>query len=155
GYQSYAQTSLNISYNSLADYARSLLGALTKPYPPYEQIGVKADGDYRQLSTTLLQIENEFYGTIRPNRQTLKEERPLAALSSSGVEYIEVRCLDLNPFLPVGIDDETIRFLDTFLLHCLLSDSPPETQAEARESSTNQQRIVEDGRKPSLTLLRA
>ena len=154
GYQSDAQTSLRISYNSLADYARSLLGALTRPYPPYERIGVKVGGDYLQLSTTLLQIENEFYGTIRPKRQIHKEERPLAALSASGVEYIEVRCLDLNPFLPVGIDDETIRFLDTFLLHCLLSDSPPETDADARELATNQQRIVEEGRKPGLTLLR-
>ncbi len=67
GYQSDAQSSLHISYNSLAEYARTLLDALTQPYPPYERIGVKVDGEYRQLSTTLLQIENEFYGTIRPN----------------------------------------------------------------------------------------
>ena len=154
GYQSDAQTSLRISYNSIGDYARSLLDALTRSYPPYEQIGVKVDGEYRQLSTTLLQIENEFYGTIRPKRQIHKEERPLSALTSSGVEYIEVRCLDLNPFLPVGIDDEVIRFLDTFLLHCLLSESPPDSDVEAREVSANQQRIVEEGRKPGLTLLR-
>jgi glutamate--cysteine ligase len=153
GYQSDAQTSLAISYNSLGAYARSLLDALTRTYPPYERIGVKSGGEYRQLSTTLLQIENEFYGTIRPKRQTHKEERPLAALSSSGVEYVEVRCLDLNPFLPVGIDDETIRFLDTFLLHCLLSDSSPETDAEAQELATNQRRIVDEGRRPGLTLL--
>ena len=132
GYTSDAQSSLHVSYNSLAQYARSLLDAMTRPYPPYERIGVKVDGEYQQLSTTLLQIENEFYGTIRPKRSTAKNERPIAALTRSGVEYVEVRCIDLNPFLPVGIDAEEIRFIDTFLLHCLLSDSPPDSLAEAQ-----------------------
>ena len=155
GYQSDAQSHLHISYNSLAEYARTLLDALIEPYPPYERIGVKVDGEYQQLSTTLLQIENEFYGTIRPKRGVHNGERPLSALTSSGVEYVEVRCLDLNPFMPVGIDEEEIRFIDTFLLHCLLSDSPPETLAESQELSVNQQRIVEEGRKLGLELQRA
>ena len=84
GYTSDAQSSLHVSYNSLAQYARSLLDAMTRPYPPYERIGVKVDGEYRQLSTTLLQIENEFYGTIRPKRSTAKNERPIAALTTIG-----------------------------------------------------------------------
>ncbi len=155
GYTSDAQSNLHISYNSLAQYAQSLLDALIRPYAPYERIGVKVDGEYRQLSTTLLQIENEFYGTIRPKRSITKNERPLAALTASGVEYVEVRCIDLNPFLPVGIDAEQIRFIDTFLLHCLLSDSPPDSSAEAREMSANQQRIVEAGRKPGVALARS
>lgn len=144
GYQSDAQANLHISYNTLAQYARSMLEALTQPYPAYERIGVKIGGEYRQLSTTLLQIENEFYGTIRPKRVIKKGQRHLTALTSAGVEYVEVRCLDLNPFLPVGIDAEQIRFLDTFLLHCLLSDSPPDTPAETRELGINQLRVVED-----------
>ena len=155
GYQSDAQANLHISYNSLPEYARSMLDALTRPYPPYERIGVKVDGEFHQLSTTLLQIENEFYGTIRPKRRIEKNERPLTVLASSGVEYVEVRCLDLNPFLPVGIDEQQIRFLDTFLLHCLLSESPPDSGAESRELVANQQRVVEAGRKPFVTLTRS
>src|SRR5262249_4070622 len=129
GYQSDAQSALRISYNSLGAYARSLLQALTQSYPAYERIGVKVTGEYRQLSTTLLQIENEFYGTIRPKRRIQNSQRPLTALAASGVEYVEVRCLDLNPFLPVGIGEQEIRFIDAFLLHCLLRDSPAETDA--------------------------
>ncbi len=155
GYQSDAQSNLHISYNSLPEYAHSMLDALTRPYPPYQRIGVKVDGEYRQLGTTVLQIENEFYGTIRAKRTIHKGERPLAALASSGVEYVEVRCLDLNPYLPVGIDAEQIRFLDAFLLHCLLSDSPNDSGAESRELVANQQRVVEAGRKPGVTLARA
>jgi glutamate--cysteine ligase len=152
GYQSEAQTNLHISYNSLPQYARSMLDALTRPYPPYRRIGVKVRGEYRQLTTTLLQIENEFYGTIRPKRIIKKGQRHLEALASAGVEYVEVRCLDLNPLLPVGIDAEEVRFLDTFLLHCLLSDSPPDSAAETRELGINQLRTVETGRQPGVTL---
>jgi glutamate--cysteine ligase len=154
GYQSDAQANLHISYNTLSQYAHSMLDALTRPYPPYERIGVKVGDEYRQLSTTLLQIENEFYGTIRPKRVITDGQRPLAALTSAGVEYVEVRCLDLNPFLPVGIDAEEIRFLDTFLLHCLLSDSPPDSPSESRELGINQLRVVETGRKRGVTLAR-
>ena len=77
--------------------------ALTKPYPPYEAIGLREGEDYRQLGTTLLQIENEFYGTIRPKPRFRSGERPLYALGERGVEYVEVRCMDNDPFCPIGI----------------------------------------------------
>ncbi|MEP6588555.1 MAG: glutamate--cysteine ligase, partial [Polaromonas sp.] len=91
GYQSDAQASLAVSYNSLEGYAASLQDALTRPYPAYEAVGIRnPGGDYNQLATTLLQIENEFYGTIRPKRVIRPGERPLHALRERGVEYIEV-----------------------------------------------------------------
>jgi glutamate--cysteine ligase len=154
GYQSDAQSNLHISYNSLEEYAGTLQRALSEPYPAYEKIGVRVDGEYRQLSTALLQIENEFYGTIRPKRPVQDGERPLVALRRRGVEYVEVRCMDLNPFLPVGIDAETIRFLDAFLLHCLWSESPPDSREESQEMRANQRRVVDEGRKPDLALVR-
>jgi len=154
GYQSDAQSQLHISYNSLDQYARSMQQALTQPYPAYERIGVKVNGEYRQLSTTLLQIENEFYGTIRPKRPVADEERPLTALRRRGVEYVEVRCLDLNPFLQVGIDEVQIRFIDTFLLYCLLADSPADSEKESALMSANQLTVVERGREAGLVLAR-
>src|SRR3990172_3916841 len=59
GYQSDAQAALAVSYNSLESYARTLYGALTEPYPPYAAIGIRDGESYRQLATTLLQIQNE------------------------------------------------------------------------------------------------
>ena len=155
GYQSEAQSSLAVSYNSLDGYAASLHEALTQPYPPYEKIGVRnLGGEYNQLATTLLQIENEFYGTIRPKRVIRSGERPLHALRERGVEYIEVRCMDLDPFEPVGINAQTLRFLDVFLLHCLLQDSPPDTPAEIAELGRNQHHTAAHGREPGLKLER-
>ena len=155
GYQSDAQSSLSVSYNSLADYGASLYDALTTPYAPYEKIGLTdGNGEYRQLATSLLQIENEFYGKIRPKRRIHPGERPLHALRERGVEYVEVRLMDLDPFSPIGISAATCRFLDVFLLHCLLSDSPPDTPAEIAAINRNQDRVAARGREPGLILER-
>jgi glutamate--cysteine ligase len=154
GYQSDAQSSLAVSYNDLRSYAASLEEALTKPYPPYEAIGVRKGDDYRQLSTTLLQMENEFYGTIRPKRVIGPGERPLHALRDRGVEYVEVRLMDLDPFVPVGITAGTMHFLDVFLLHCLLCDSAPDNPEELAAVTENKLRVASRGREPGLTLVR-
>jgi glutamate--cysteine ligase len=153
GYQSDAQSSLAVSYNSLDGYGASLQDALTRPYPPYEAVGIKnPGGDYNQMATSLLQIENEFYGNIRPKRVIRPGERPLHALRERGVEYIEVRLMDLDPFEPMGIAAPTMRFLDVFLLHCLLSDSPPDTPAEIAAMARNQNLVAARGREPGLTV---
>jgi glutamate--cysteine ligase len=155
GYQSDAQAALAVSYNSLESYGTSLQEGLTRSYPPYEAVGIRnPGGEYNQLSTTLLQIENEFYGTIRPKRVIFRGERPLHALRERGVEYVEVRCMDLDPFVVNGIDSATMRFLDVFLLHCLLSDSPPDSPEEIAALARNQHRAAARGREPGLMLER-
>jgi len=154
GYQSDAQSTLAVSYNSLESYAGSLYRALTEPYPPYAAIGIRDGENYLQLNTTLLQIENEFYGTIRPKRLIRPGERPLHALGERGVEYVEVRCMDIDPFCPIGITAATIRFLDVFLLHCLLNDSAPDTPEEVAINSRNLHCVAERGRDPNVRLLR-
>jgi len=154
GYHSDAQSALAVSYNNLENYGASLFDALTQPYPPYEKIGIRDGDDYRQLATSLLQIENEFYGKIRAKRVIHPGERPLHALRERGVEYIEVRLMDLDPFCAIGIGAATIRLLDVFLLHCLLEDSPPDTPQEIAAIGRNQNRVAARGREPGLRLER-
>jgi glutamate--cysteine ligase len=154
GYQSDAQANLIVSYNSLRSYAASLHEALTVPYAAYEKIGIRDGDSYKQLSTTLLQIENEFYSPIRPKRRIKPGERPLHALRERGVEYVEVRLMDLDPFVPVGITGQTMRFLDILLLHCLLEDSPPDTAQELLAIARNKLRGAQQGREPGLELER-
>jgi glutamate--cysteine ligase len=122
---------------------------------PFEAIGIKSGNESRQLSTTLLQIENEFYSTIRPKRVIRSGERPLHALRQRGVEYVEVRAMDLDPFEAIGIAPTTARFLDIFLLHCLLTDSPPDSQAEIESIGRNKQAVAARGREEGLVLERA
>jgi glutamate--cysteine ligase len=154
GYQSDAQSALSVSYNDLHTYTASLYDALTKPYGEYEKLGVRVDGEYRQLSTTLLQIENEFYSTIRPKRRIRRGERPLHALRERGVEYVEVRLMDLDPFSGMGISAPTMRFLDLFLLSCLVDPSPRDTPEEIAQVGRNQMLVATRGREPGLMLQR-
>lgn len=152
GYNSAAQKNLEICYNSLDNYVDTLHQAIIKPHPAYSAIPSGENGDYQQLNDSLLQIENEFYSPIRPKRVSRPGETPLNALVRAGIEYIEVRCIDVSPFAPVGLEAEQIRFLDTFLLYCLLQDSPACNEQEQREQTANLEAVVNRGREPGLTL---
>ncbi len=154
GYQSNAQASLTPCYNDLASYTESLRTAVSTPYPAYEAIGTKQDGEWLQLNTNVLQIENEYYSNIRPKRVARSGERPLQALLARGIQYVEVRCLDINPFLALGIDLTEARFLDTFLLYCALEDSPLLADGECQRCTGNFLKTVKEGRRPHLHLQR-
>ncbi len=155
GYQSDAQQQMVVCYNDMTSYLQTLCKAITQPHPAYQAVGLKDDqGEYQQLNTSLLQIENEFYSSVRPKRTTERGETALQALRLRGVEYVEVRCVDLNPYEPLGISEEQIHFLDAFLLYCLLSESPKADDQEYRNMQENQARIVYRGREPGLTLRR-
>ena len=152
GYQNAAQDDLQVSYNSLQEYTKTLGEAVCRPYPPYEEIGIKKDRQWVQMNTNILQIENEFYSDIRPKRVTRSGEKPIHALQERGVEYIEVRVLDINPFLPVGIDAQQIRFLDAFLLHSLILGCDPQTASDCQQIKENLRKVATRGRDPALTL---
>ena len=154
GYSNKAQSGIQVCYNELSNYTDSLVGAMNTPHSEYQEIGVKVNGKYRQLNANLLQIENEFYGSIRPKRVTRSGEKPSHALIERGIEYVEVRCMDLNPYVPIGIDQETIAFLDMFLLYCLFEDSPKMTDSDMQTCRENNQLAVMQGRKPGLILQR-
>ena len=152
GYSTEVQSSLNICFNHLSTYVDSLDKAIHTSYPPYEKIGVKVDGKYRQLNDTILQIENEHYSDVRPKRVARKGERPLHALRKKGVEYIEIRSTDVNPFLPVGIDIQQTLFLDTFLVSCLLMNEDDICPDECKMVNDNVQKVITRGREPGLVL---
>ncbi|VVE87295.1 glutamate--cysteine ligase [Pandoraea bronchicola] len=154
GYQNSAQSEVSPCYDCLPSYIDALTQAVSQPHPAYEALGTKRDGEWIQLSTNLLQIENEFYATIRPKRVTYSGERPVQALARRGVQYVEVRCIDIDPFQPTGIDVDTARFIDAFLLFCALEESPSCSSAENLENRDNFAHVVKEGRKPGLVLHR-
>ncbi|MGB1350233.1 MAG: glutamate--cysteine ligase [Luminiphilus sp.] len=153
GYTSSAQDGLQICYNQLDTYIETLTKAIVTPHDAYTRLPNLSDGERSQLNDGLLQIENEFYSAIRPKRVTQSGEAPVRALEERGIEYVEVRCLDINPFMPIGINDEIIALVDTFLLSCVISESPLCDPASSIIDNTNTQRILNFGRDPSLQLL--
>jgi len=155
GYQSSAQSGLTVCYNTLDSYVDTLGKAITVPVAEYDNIGVQDErGQYKQLNTNLLQIENEYYSDIRPKRVSRNGEKPLQALAQHGVEYVEVRSTDLNPFMPLGLDVPQLQFMDVLLSWCLLQPSPDIDDAEYARIKRNQAKAVTEGRKPGLELER-
>jgi glutamate--cysteine ligase len=154
GYRNRNQAGLAVSVNSLDEYVRDLTRAITTPHPPYEALGVLVNGEYRQLNANILQIENEYYSFIRPKRVARSGERPTKALRRAGVEYVEVRALDVSAFDPVGVNQNKLRFLEAFLALCLMKDSPPIEAAEHAALDENHLRVARRGREPGLTLSR-
>lgn len=153
GYRNVAQSRIKIDLTDVDSYITTLRAATEQPYPDYEKIGVRVDGEYRQLNTNLLQIENEYYTVVRPKQVARSGEKPSVALRERGIAYIEVRCMDINPDSPVGITDDQVRFVDTLLLFCLFDHSPPMSEAEKSEIPENRNRIVRSGRDPELTII--
>lgn len=156
GYQNSREDAAGVKadYSSLEAYVESLTRAIETPHPEYEKMGVVVNGVYEQLNANLLQIENEYYSTIRPKQVLAPLEKPSLALKHRGVKYVELRSLDVNAFDPLGINEVQLRFLETFLLFCLLADSPLISAAERREIDHNQNAAAHRGRDPDLRLSR-
>jgi glutamate--cysteine ligase len=148
------KSGVNVCYNSLPEYIASLTQATVTPWPPYDQIGVKVDGEYRQLNANILQIENEYYTSMRPKQPPQGNEKPTIALKRRGVSYVELRSVDINPLEPLGVTVNQLRFLEAFLLFCLLVDSPPFDAQERRMIDDNQMATALTGRDPTLVLQR-
>jgi len=145
---------IKANYDSLDAYVQSLRCATETPYDDYEKIGTKVDGEYRQLNTNILQIENEYYSTVRPKQPPIGNEKPTFSLMQRGIEYVELRSLDVNAFHPLGVSEDQMYFLETFILFCLLQDSPTMSKSEMNEIDMNFIQTAHFGRQPGLELSR-
>ena len=154
GYQNSLENEVGFkaNYDGLDAYVASLTWAIEAPSPRFEEIGVKVDGIYRQLNANMLQIENEYYSSVRPKQVPEFNEKPTLALQRRGVRYVELRSLDINIFDPLGISETQCRFIETFMAFCLLQDSPAISSQERQEIDYNLDAVAYRGRKPGLTL---
>lgn len=145
---------IKADYSSLDNYVKSLQCAIATPFAPYEEMGVKVNGEYQQLNASILQIENEYYSTVRPKQITQKDEKPTTALRKRGIAYVEIRSIDVNAFDPLGINEEQLYFLEIFVLFCLLQESPALNEMEMNEVDMNLIQVAHAGRQPGLALSR-
>ncbi len=145
---------IKANYNSLESYIASLRCAINTPFEDYEKIGLKDGEEYLQLNTNILQIENEYYSSVRPKRVLKGFEKPTDALESRGIQYVELRSVDINAFRPAGLTHKQLYFLEIFMLFCLLQESPEIDDSEAAEIDNNQNLVAHKGRKPELELSR-
>ena len=147
GYQSNIQDSLKISYNNLDEFINALIKGIQTPVKKFKDIGMFDNaGIAQQISMGILQIENELYDIVRPKRSGPSGSRPSTLLKTEGIEYLELRGIDINPFIPEGIDINKIKLLDIYIIHSLVSESPYMSDEEIKEIKTNQKTMVSEGR---------
>lgn len=151
GYQN--KTGHLVSANTLAQYVANLKAAVLTPHKPYQELGLRdAAGNYQQINTNLLQIENEYYTVVRPKQKMASGEAPACALAERGIAYVELRSLDINCFEPTGISQPQLDFLELFMLYCLFTDAPTFSDADEQEAKTNMANTACKGRDPQLIL---
>ena len=142
GYTNLHQKELQLCFNRLDDYLGTMTRMLTSVQPGYLKAGVKVNGDYRQLNANKLQVENEYYASIRPKANRTFSEKTIDVLAARGVQYLEIRNLDLNPFLPYGIEEDQLLFLQLLLCYCSLIPSPDVDVDECRRIRAQDETIL-------------
>jgi glutamate--cysteine ligase len=140
---------VQVSDDGLDRYLVDLASALHTPNPAFR-------GIYRQLTDAPLQLPAELYGVVRPKRTPRPGEHPTQALRRAGVEYVEVRNPDRNPFEPTGVEPASLHFLETLVVAAALHPSPVivNNSAEQAEITHNHHLVAREGRRPGLKLRR-
>jgi len=146
------ETGVRVIYDDVMSYVESLSHAINTPCQHYAQMGVKVAGHYRQLNANILQIENEYYSTVRPKQILEGLEKPSLALTRRGVRYVGLRSIDVDAFEPLGINLQQLHFLEAFMVFCLLQDSPVISREEQENINWNITNTAHRGRDPQLKL---
>lgn len=152
GYQNTREDEAGIkaNYNSVCQYSKSLQSAMQTHFEKYEKFNTT--NDYQQLNSNILQIENEYYSSIRPKPKPEQGVMPSISLEKNGIEYIELRGLDINPLNPLGIDKNQILFIESFLMFCLTQESEPITSKEQVLIDENNKKVAHNGLDKNLKL---
>tara|TARA_B100001142_G_C14348977_1_gene661297 strand:- start:12608 stop:14152 length:1545 start_codon:yes stop_codon:yes gene_type:complete len=154
GYKNINQSSLFVSLNTLEEYTAALEAATAEHSELFHKIFSNTVEPYPQLSSNLLQIEDEHYGIARPKSMVDSNNRQTSKLLLNGVNYIEFRSMDINPFSRVGIDLNDLIFLEAFIIYCTLKSSPSMSSSEFANVSKNDLVVATRGREPKIKLMK-
>jgi len=152
GYCNARRNKFQISMNSLQEYISDLRKATSTPFNEFLAID-KANTKHEQINGNQLQIDDEYYAAARAKSKIISHQTTTSKLETSGIDFIELRSLDLNPYSRIGIDEETVFFVETLLIYCFTKQSPYFTDQEIRNISHNDSLVAKNGRKPNLCLL--
>lgn len=146
---------LSVRHTDIDAYIEDIIGHVSTEHEPYKNLGIKdADGEYQQLSAARLQIENEYYSTVRPKQIPESGELPIYALKQRGIRYLELRSVDVNLFDPVGVNLEQIAMLEMLMMFSWLGSPEPLSAAEMDINKENVNCVAHRGREPGLQLQR-
>lgn len=110
----------------------------------------------RFINDGLIQSPKEFYSSVRPKGKN--PNKILESLLNEGIQYLEYRSIDINPFSKGGISLEDLEFLELFNLYLLFKEESnyKDWQIDGLENQKNIARnggldieLIRDGEKVS------
>lgn len=119
--------------------------------PSYESVDAFVNDINSFIENGDLSEAKELYTQIR-----LKPKNPqdlLNSLKNDGIEYIEVRTLDVNPFYQCGLIKQDMKFLHLFLIYMFIKDETDYADWQ-REAKINEENTAEKAYVDSMRLLR-
>lgn len=123
--------------DSIAAHAAGIRRGLKTESATFRRLGLERDGKTIQLNGKVFQKEKEFYAPIRFRSIPFPGETSLTALERRGVEYLELRFFDVDPFSPSGVSPDALRLLQLLLLDGLSRVSAPRSTSEWKERLEN------------------
>ena len=131
---------------------------LKKLYPSYSSVEEFTQDISSYIESGDLSEAKELYTQIR-----LKPKDPkdlLNSLKDTGIEYVEIRTLDINPFYRCGLTKRDMQFLHLFIIYMLVkNESDYENWQEealineelsAERAFDDEMRLIRDGEKITL-----
>ena len=132
-------------------YRNSLCGYQNKEFITldYSSIDQYVNSITSYMDKGVIEDIRELYSQIR-----LKSKGPYSAesLLNNGIEYVEIRTIDINPFVKSGLSVEDLNFIHLFLLYCLEKDESPYDNWQL-ESELNSKKVAIEGQSLQLTLI--
>lgn len=103
------------------------------------------------INQNIISSPKEYYSPIRLKTKNTKEI--LNELKNSGVEYLEFRSIDLNPFSKIGIEELDLEFLHLFILFLYLKDDEEFTEKDYFRYLKNQELLANNGNSKDFKLI--
>ena len=91
----------------------------------------------RMIEEGKLSEEKEFYTPLR-----FRGGKKVADLAKTGVRYIELRNIDMNPYARLGINPEQVRFLQLFLMYMLWTEEKEDSDQWVAEGTTRNNKVA-------------
>jgi glutamate--cysteine ligase len=132
----YARTEYRpfLELGSIAEHLAGIRRGMKTESVNFRKLGLIRDGKPVQLNGRVFQKEKEFYAPIRFKRTPMSGETAIGALERKGVEYIELRFFDVDPFASAGITENAVRLAHIFIVDGLAKASIPKANAALAET---------------------
>lgn len=112
-------------------------------YPDYSSVEAYIESIEKLIDEGVIQGHSELYSQIRPKAK--QKQNFLQSLKDEGIQYIEIRNIDNNPFDKAGISTSDLEFLHLFMLYLLIKEEETGNEYWQEEGNANQRIIAKRG----------